>query len=85
MELRKILEYLADKIEATLVAQHCPGKIVGGTVGPGGVSFVLQPMPSITFEQIQAALTIPMRRGREGIVLMLANNRPILEVGYEEN
>ena len=71
MELRKILEYLADKIEAVLCACHCPGKIIGGTVGPNGVSFTLQPMPGISYSQIQTALNIRMERCQEGIVLQI--------------
>lgn len=81
MELRETLEYLADRIEAILCACRCPGKIVGGTVGLSGVSFVLQPMPGISYSQVQAALNISMERSNGGIVLMLPiNNQKQLEV-----
>ncbi len=81
--IRKRLEYLADKIEATLAAQHCPGRIVGGTFGPRGVRLTLQPMPSITFEQVQSALSIEVQRSREGIVLQipLTETFPVLTGG----
>lgn len=68
---REKLEYLCDRVEASLAAQHCPVRITGGTIGPRGVKLTLQPMPRITFEQIQTALSIPVYRSREGIVLFI--------------
>jgi len=76
VKLQKRLEYAADVIEALLVARHCPGRIVGGIVGPRGIRFVLQPSPCTTYEQIRAALpTIPMEQTREGIILTLARDQ----------
>ncbi len=77
---RKDIEYHCDRIEATLAAQHCPGRITGGTVGPRGIRFVLQPAPFTTYEQVEVALDLPMERSDAGIVLSLPNNHYQLEV-----
>jgi len=51
-DLRKLLNYQSDVIEATLMMHRAPGVVTGGVVGPRLVQFRVQPGPGVRYSAI---------------------------------
>jgi S-DNA-T family DNA segregation ATPase FtsK/SpoIIIE len=78
-EMRKLLEYQADRIEAVLAQHKAPGRVTGGTVTPRWVRFKVLPAMGSRISTIQGlaeelatALDAPsVRVARQGAALQV--------------